>query len=75
MTELLLIKVGSEYLRFVGDTGVPGPLNKACVFPLAEAAEAQARCRQMAAAGVAAVLMKLTILEEPYPESGAMPCN
>lgn len=72
MTELLIIKTGSEYLRIVGDAGVPGPLNKASVFRLSEAAEAKARCRQMAAAGVAAVLMKLTIFEEPYTESGAM---
>ncbi len=68
MSELLIIKAGAEYLRFTADAFAVGPLNKATVFPLVQAEEAKVRCRELAAAGVAAVLMKLTILEEPYTE-------
>lgn len=68
MHELLIIKAGSEYLRFVADEGEPGPLGKASVFPLSQVAEAKERCRKLAEAGVAVRLMKLTIVEEPYGE-------
>ena len=68
MSELLIIKDGAEYLRFSADEFTLGPLNKASVFPMVQAEEAKERCRKLAAAGVAAVLMKLTILEEPYTE-------
>jgi hypothetical protein len=68
MSELLIIKAGAEYLRFKADEFAPGPLNKASVFPVVQAEEAKERCRKLVAAGVAAVLMKLTILEEPYTE-------
>ena len=68
MSELLIIKAGAEYLRFNGDEFALGPLNKASVFPLVQVEEAKERCRKLAAAGVAAVLMKLIILEEPYTE-------
>lgn len=68
MSELLIIKVGTEYVRFVADEFERCQLNKASVFPLAQVEEAKLRCRRLTAAGVAAVLMKLTIVEEPYSE-------
>ncbi len=68
MSELLIIKAGVEYLRFTADEFAFGPLNKASVFPMVQAEEAKERCRKLAAAGVAAVLMKLTTVEEPYTE-------
>ena len=68
MSELLIIKVGAEYLRFYADEFALGPLNKASVFPMVQVEEAKKRCRSLATAGVAAVLMKLTIVEEPYTE-------
>ncbi len=66
MSELLIIKVGAEYARFTADEFEPCQLNKASVFPPAQAEEAKLRCRTLTEAGVAAVLMKLTIVEEPY---------
>ncbi len=68
MSELLIIKVGAEYLRFAADEYLFCPLNKASVFPLAQVAEAKLRCRKLSEAGLAAELMKLTIGEEPYTE-------
>jgi hypothetical protein len=68
MNQLLIIKVGAEYLRFVADEFAPGPLNKASVFPLAQVEGVQERCRKLAEAGVAAQLMRLTIIEEPFTE-------
>jgi hypothetical protein len=68
MSELLIIKAGAEYLRFSTDEFALGALNKASVFPMLQAEEAKERCRKLAAAGVAVMLMKLTILEEPYTE-------
>lgn len=68
MTELLIIKSGDDYLRFTADGFEPCSLSKASVYPLAQAAEAKARCREAVAAGEAAQLMKLQIIEEPYEE-------
>ncbi len=68
MSELLIIKVGAEYVRFVADEFERCQLNKASVFPLALAEEAKLRCQRLSKDGVAAVLMKLTIVEEPYTE-------
>jgi hypothetical protein len=68
MTELLIIKSGSEYLRFTADGFESSSLSKASVFPLTQAAEAKARCREAVAAGEAAQLMKLQITEANYEE-------
>lgn len=66
MIELLIIKSGDEYLRFQGNEFEPCPLNKASVYPLGQVEEARNHCAKLAAAGIAARLMKLTITEEPY---------
>jgi len=66
MHELLIIKAGEQYLRFSGSEYSVCPLNKASVFPLAQVEEAKEHCRRLGAEGVAAVLMKLTIIEESY---------
>lgn len=68
MSELLIIKVGTDYVRFVGETFDFCPLNKASVFPLAQAEEGKQRCRQLTEAGFVPEIMKLTIVEEPYKE-------
>jgi hypothetical protein len=68
MSELLAIKSGSEYLRFTASDFELCPLNKASVFPLARAEEAKKRCREVRETGIAAVLVKLTIIERPYTE-------
>ena len=68
MTELITVKAGDDYFRFT-DKGFEGcGMNKASVFPLGQLAEAKEWCAKLQEAGLAAVLMKLTILEEPYSE-------
>ncbi len=66
MTELLIIKSGNEYLRFQGNEFESCPLNKASVFPLGQVEEVRNLRAKLAAVGLAARLMKLTIIEEPY---------
>ncbi|MFH0785475.1 MAG: hypothetical protein V2B20_26475 [Pseudomonadota bacterium] len=68
MNQLLIIKAGLEYVRFVADEFQRCPLSKASVFPLAQVEEAKRRCRELSEAGHAAELMKLTIVEKPYRE-------
>ncbi len=68
MSELLAIKSGTDYLRFAADNFELCPLNKASVFPLTRTDEAKKRCRQVQEAGVAAMLVQLTIIERPYTE-------
>lgn len=68
MTELLIIKAGSDYFR-VGENGFERcPFNKASVFPLGESGKAKECCRRLQESGVAARLMRLCIVEEPYEE-------
>ena len=66
MNELLIIKAGEQYLRFSGSEYSFCPLNKASVFPPGQVEDAKKHCRRLGAEGVAAELMKLTIIEEPY---------
>ncbi len=67
-TELLIVKVGDDYIRFVeGDFQRCG-MNKGSVFPLAELEEVQAKCRKMLIGESFVRLMKLTIVEEPFME-------
>ncbi len=66
MTELLVIKEGGDYFRVKEGMFERGPLNKGSVFPLGRAGEAMDCCRRLRESGVAATLMKLTIVEEPY---------
>lgn len=70
MTELLIIKEGGDYFRVKESAFQRGPLNKASVFPLSQVDAAKDCCRRLRASGVAAMLMKLTIVEEPYSEQG-----
>ena len=67
-TELLIVKVGDDYIRFAeGDFQRCG-MNKGSVFPLAQLEEVQAKCRKMLAGESFVRLMKLTIIEEPFME-------
>ena len=68
MHELLIIKAGEQYLRFSGSEYSLCSLNKASVFPLGQVEEAKDHCRRLGVEGVAAMLMKLTIVEEPYKD-------
>lgn len=68
MTELLIIKAEEDYYRLREDGLLPCAFDKASVFPLSRAEEAQSYCHRLQESGVSAKLMKLTIVEEPYVE-------
>lgn len=68
MTDLLIVKAGSDYFRVRENGFERCPFNKASVFPLSEAGLAREFCRRLRESGVAARLMKLCIVEEPYVE-------
>ncbi len=68
MTELLIIKAGDDYYRS-GDGGFePCSMSKASVYTLGQVVDAKDICEKLKKTGVAARLMKLTIVEEPYAE-------
>lgn len=68
MTELLIIKAGGDYFRVSQSSFERCPLNKASVFPLDKADEAEDCCRRLRESGVSAKLMKLILVEEPYEQ-------
>ena len=68
MTELLIIKAGDSYYRVRESSFESCPFNKASVFTLTQADEAKDCCRRLQESGVAARLMKLTIVEQLYTE-------
>lgn len=68
MTELIIVKTGEDYCRFTEDGFERCSMNKASVFPLAQLDEAKGWCAKLETVGVASVLTKLTITEEPFVE-------
>ncbi len=67
-TELLIVKEGENYIRFL-ETGFEYcSMNKASVFPLASADELKARCSEIRSETKELQLMKLVIAEEPFVE-------
>ena len=67
-TELLVVKVGDDYIRFL-DTGFEYcSMNKASVFPLVQVAELRTRCDEIEPKIKGLQLMKLVISEEPFSE-------
>jgi len=68
MTELFTVKAGGDYYRFTDEGFEVCGMNKASVFPLDQLVKAKNWCRKLQEAGIAAAIMKLTILEEPYVE-------
>lgn len=67
-TELLIVKVGDDYIRFAEGDFQRCRMNKGSVFPLTELEEVQAKCRKMLVGERFVRLMKLTIIEEPFME-------
>ena len=65
-TELLIVKDGGKYIRFVGDSFEYCSMNKASVFPIESAVEVQKKCSLIAAETGQLQLMKLIIREEPF---------
>lgn len=68
MVELLIIKVGSDYLRILGDGFERCGLNKASVYPISQLVEVRAIVTSLLEQGVAGRIMKLKIAEEPLEE-------
>ena len=67
-TELLVVKVGDEYIRFL-ETGFEYcSMNKASVFPLESIEEVKERCSGIRLQVTDVQLMMLSILEEPFLE-------
>ena len=67
-TELLVVKAGDEYIRFI-DTGFEYcSMNKASVFPLGQVSEVRKRCADISSEIQGLQLMKLVIIEEPFTE-------
>ncbi len=67
-TELLIVKAGDDYIRFIEGDVKRCEMNKGSVFPLAQLEEVQAMCRKLLAGESCVRLMKLTIIEEPFME-------
>lgn len=66
MTELLVVKIGEEYIRFAENGVERCQMNKASVFPLDKIKEVLAACARVFDTTDDVKLMKLTITEEPY---------
>jgi len=69
MTELLIVKSGEDYFRFIADGYEICGLNKASVYPLSQYEDAKKGCRLLLEAGIEGQVMKLTISEELFSES------
>ena len=66
ITELLMVKTGSDYIRFTKDGFERCSMNKGSVFPLSEAEDVKRKCGPLGVAVSAIQLVKLSIYEEPY---------
>ena len=67
-TELLIVKEGEKYIRFL-ETGFEYcSMNKASVFPLKSVEEVKERCSEIRFQTEEFQLMKLVICEEPFLE-------
>lgn len=66
MNELLIVKEGADYFRFRDDGFIRCKMNEATVFPLSKVKDARAACLLVQKNNIAASLMKLTIVEEPF---------
>lgn len=70
MKELLVVKVGSRYLRFLPEGYEICSFDKASVFPLDQVAQVREQMHRALGNGAADIeLRKLTIIEEPYTET------
>ena len=67
-TELLIVKAGDDYIRFVEDDFQRCAMNKGSVFPLEQLEKVKEKCRKFLINEHFVRLMKLTIIEEPFME-------
>jgi hypothetical protein len=64
--ELLIVKMGTNYIRFVEQGFEPCPMNKGSVFALSEASTIKQKCARFLPENSSFQIMKLTIFEEPF---------
>lgn len=70
MKQLLIVKAGIQYLRFLPEGHQICSFDKASVFPLDQVAQVREKISRAVGDGVADIeLRKLTIIEEPYTEA------
>lgn len=65
-SELLIVKVGKDYARFVEGGFECRAMNKASVFPLADLELVREKCAACFAGDTDYILRKLVITEEPF---------
>jgi len=65
-TELLIVKEGANYIRFLESGFEYCSMNKASVFPLKSVDELKTRCSEIGSETKELQLMKLVIREEPF---------
>ncbi len=71
--ELLAVKRGDKYLRFLEESYVLGKMNKASVFPMDKVAEVLEKKNELVKAGLVDVeIVKLTISEEPFIDKSSL---
>jgi hypothetical protein len=64
--ELLIVKLGTEYIRFNEQGFEQCPMNKGSVFPLSESSGLKKKCSRLLPENSKCQIMKLTIYEEPF---------
>ena len=70
MKELLIVKAGNQYLRFLPEGHQFCEFDKASVYPLDQVAQVRERIHRAQENGIADIeLRKLTIIEEPFSEA------
>lgn len=67
-SELLIVKVGEDYARFVEGGFERCTMNKASVFPLADLDLVREKCAACFAGDTGYLIRKLVITEEPFEE-------
>ena len=64
--ELLIVKSGTDYIRFTESGYETCPMNKGSVFSLSAGNEVKEKCTRLLPEHSAFQIMKLTIFEEPF---------
>lgn len=66
MTEMLMVKAGTDYIRFREDGYERCAMNKGSVFPLFEVEDVKRKCEALGDTISDIQFIKLSIYEEPY---------
>lgn len=66
INEFIIVKSGTDYIRFTKDGYERCSMNKGSVFPLSGVEDVKKKCEALAGAVADIQLVKLSIYEEPY---------